>query len=293
MVKYSNRGLVKSGKVSSLFHQLYYTLVTTFLVMTFVVGFSGFLKGEEKAIAEQILAKVCLRQMPKEDELTTNSSKTYIVGITLNSINTLILIMTFAAAKIFVWKNSKNKETPVKYGKYRRNIFTYSQTMVIGASHFISYTITLILSNTAQGQNFGLIRNLIIWNCILYFVILGIFIPIYVLDLFRRVPEFYIKPKPTKNLTFFTTNQTITPRKQPTFDDFAKIEDRRKFHSGNKINETKLETGPKMIKVKPYNPCKNLADKSHDRKFCYGTTNKVFHINVDGNKNDMCSISIE
>ena len=59
MIKYSTRGLVKSGIISPLFEKLYCTLIVAFIVTSLSIVFSGYLKNKDSQSNHRI-EQICL-----------------------------------------------------------------------------------------------------------------------------------------------------------------------------------------------------------------------------------------
>ena len=216
MIKYAQRGLVKGGKVSSLLRHLYQTLVVTYFIVICVVGFSDFF-GKGSAVSRQKALQICMGDFDNIRE-NFNSKKAIIIGTSIGTINAVILILTFVSAKLYVRKRSKSNKTPAKFGRFRRNIFTYKQIVIIGLLNYSFHLLDVVLMNIFNRETFQTFRKLHFFNHILYLtLIVGVAIPAFILfDLNKRKPEFFMKTSkvaPAKTKFVQISSQYIVPRR--------------------------------------------------------------------------------
>ena len=273
MIKYSHRGLVKGGKVSTMFSLLYHTLVFTFLVIYCVVGFSGYL-GKKDPKSQQIIMQVCLNSFA-EINTSLNSKKVIIIGITLGSVINALLLISYVASKLYILRSSKDSQTPIKFGRYRRNIFTYTQTMVIGFSSHLFLIIDLSLAIGFNENTFGLFRNLIFWNHILNFTLFtGVLVPLYILwDLYQSKPEFFKKEAENKKTSFYILSPLIIPRRESVsqIQSFHAIRDNEsnnqsRVHFGSVNHGVEVESRDSANKIFTIEVCSEPSDNM-DRYF--------------------------
>ena len=219
MIKYSQRGLVTRGEVSPLFQYLYHTLILTFSVIFCVVGFSGYF-GKEDPKSQQIMMQICLNNF-KDINTSPNSKKVLIIGVTISSVTNATLILAYVASKLYILRISKNDQTPIKFGRYRRNVLTYTQTMVLGFMTCVFFIIDLSFASSFNEKIFALFRNLISWNHLLNLTFFnGVLAPLYILwDLYESKPDFFIsyREDKTKNDIFYITSPQIAPRRESVF----------------------------------------------------------------------------
>ena len=140
MLKYADRGLVKNGRVSKLFEQLYIIMTGGAGIWGIAMGFFAyFTNGDEKNFT---LTKICKKE--SDDFLIVA------VGLKANSVSfvyNLIIIFLYLNAKGFIKKKSKEKQKlPVIFGRYQRNVMTYKQDVLLGKGS-IKNAIFLICSD--------------------------------------------------------------------------------------------------------------------------------------------------
>ena len=123
-MKYADRGLVFGGKVAALYDQLYLTAAITLNVFFYGLIFSRYFKDEEQEVAAM---SICLR-----DEIVPSTQPFkdmfVIFGVILAAM-TPSWILYFAARR-FVSLRSEGSLPPTIFGRYRRNVVTYNETIV-------------------------------------------------------------------------------------------------------------------------------------------------------------------
>ena len=140
MIKYADRGLVEMGTIRDLFDHLYYIVTFVwfliglrkfmFIISHFIFFFyaeSGFglylSKGWDAEISMKYLQR-CQANFKDFDD----GSKIALVQIIFIIIIFLPATVMFIGIRFFVYKNSKSSQIPAKYGRYQRNLLTFSQT---------------------------------------------------------------------------------------------------------------------------------------------------------------------
>ena len=143
LIKYADRGLVKNGNVSKLFDHLYLTISGSMTV--FFLGFIFVNHFDSRLIP--IAVNICTGE---NSAIDADSLRLPIVscGIGITIITTTLLL--FLSAKRFVKSKSKSGKTPAIYGRYQRNLVTFSQTIFLNTA-----IITLLLIQVLLMFQFG------------------------------------------------------------------------------------------------------------------------------------------
>ena len=128
----------------------------------------------------------------------------------------LATLLMFLRLVLYVKSNSKDGRTPVKYGRFQRNVLTLNQILIIGIVYVLLGLRIPLLSfmntSTQIARTIMFASNLVVAN-----FLMDIVVPILILvNLKKAMPEFYKISKPQKR-TFYVTAPLILPRRDIEF----------------------------------------------------------------------------
>ena len=224
LIKYADRGLVKNGKIPKLFDCLYLliAIVLTLLFIMFILS-RHFSASDKKSF----FMKLCLKEDHKIDQTTWR------IIIQMFSFRILILtsiLIFYFASWYYIKSKSKNGKVPSKFGRYQRNIYTFSDTVLIVTTIFFAVSISCIFEmyvHFAEGYNKSQLQTLILLMNFFFDLITSFVLPLLlIIKLLRKIPDlFYKKTKCTPSINVFYVRQPdFVPRedviripKSPTF----------------------------------------------------------------------------
>lgn len=144
------------------------------------------------------------------------------------------LIMLFSAFK-FVKANSKSNKLPSKYGRYQRNIVTFTQSFLFNSYYQIvlGASITTILVMI----HIDLSPKILFYFILICFVFLHDFIPFFILPslllwrLNSKLPDLFIKlpRKPRRPRKFYVRDINIFPQRD--FEGNSRVKSNHKINS--------------------------------------------------------------
>ena len=148
LIKYADRGLVTSeGKVSKLFDNLYITIAVSMHSFCFSgIPISHYL-GATGSVEPAVIS-VCLEHHMKTDKDTWKYPMV-MIGVILTAITPMWIL--YLSSRRYVWVRSATRDLPPAiYGRYQRNIVTYSQTIWIFTIFTVSSMICMSLTTLTQ-----------------------------------------------------------------------------------------------------------------------------------------------
>ena len=116
-----------------------------------------------------------------------------IIVSTIGIVFLVLCLILFCNAMMFIQKSSKNDQVPVKYGRYQRNVTTFKQSMVFGASKYLWLLAYVIVMNNEGLIEPHILRQVILWcNLIVFDISYGVLWPCFILiTLKERIPDFF------------------------------------------------------------------------------------------------------
>ena len=222
LVKYADRGLVIGGVISNLYYKLYMTAAITLQILFCSLIFLVHLRDSR---TEVIFISVCLGHNPENFE---NSWRDFGVFTGILIIPVILLWFLHFSATNFVHKRSTNNIPPAIFGRYQRNVVTFSDTLIY-------YTIIIVSS--------------IIWPLIFNqsaFTALMIYMFSIIVVIF--VVSIAIPLRTRRNPMIFQSNQKA-PKSEPIFYIHPPQLVPRRDHS---VFEDPAEAFNPIIFVEPY-----------------------------------------
>ena len=142
MIKYALRGLVKNGKLPSLFYQLYLLINVVFFSLWHLLAFFSFLfnQSEREGIEKNVLKTFMGETQYRENEDIEYSFSRYWQYFTTSMCIFLMLLLIMSVGIFYSKRNSRNP------CHYRQNVFTFNSTIFWGLIHiglFISFHVTV------------------------------------------------------------------------------------------------------------------------------------------------------
>ena len=211
MIKYADRGLVKKGRISPLFQQLYILFTSTIMFLIFLIIFMRF-KFQNQA-TQEIVDEIC---SSTQTPMVTRLGAFKNIGKFAKVFTIFIVGCWYWRSVKFIGNRSKIKsKPPAIIGRFQRNIITYSDTVILHmvfkiTSPFFLYFISSVFGRSLPNLTLSLIRNISI--CI----IVGIILPAYtIFNLHRKIPDFF-SGSSTRNMeanTFYVRTPIIGPRR--------------------------------------------------------------------------------
>ena len=138
MIKYAHRGLVKNGKLPSLFHILYLLICFVFYSLWLLLAAFSFLFSHSDSLDENVLKTF----KGESDEVTEIPFVRYWQYFATSMCIFLMLFLIMSLGIFYLKRKSK------KHRHCRQNVFTFNSTLFWGLIHFglvISLHLTLIL----------------------------------------------------------------------------------------------------------------------------------------------------
>ena len=115
---------MKNGKISKLFEQLYLTITVSMSLLLYVIPFSRYFTAYDEV---PFVIKVCL----KNDNLSEiNSLRVIFEATSFMIIELLFMCIFYGASWFYFFKKSKDGKVPTKFGRYQRNIVTFSDMII-------------------------------------------------------------------------------------------------------------------------------------------------------------------
>ena len=209
MILYADRGLVRNGEISPMF-QLLFSLTTTFFGIWYLLGIviRFILQNQE---TQDIVNEICSTHATMANKLGAFKN----IGKFGRIIGGFLIGLLYLRSIKFVRNRSKNKsKPPAIFGRYQRNLLTYSDTIIlisllIFSSPFHLYSLFQIFNVNLHQLTLTLIRSIGI--CI----IIGILLPAYTLfNLKKKIPDFFSESNSCKNVQFsLKPHSLIEPRR--------------------------------------------------------------------------------
>ena len=197
LIKYSNRGLVKNGKISVLFKNLYAVISVTFYVQPFFVILSIIYNCDDFKINVMKTFRV-----EQSTDIYFSAARYY---TTLTFIF-LVLLIIMSLAIFFMKKKSSTKLR-------RQNIYTFKSTLFWGILHFG----ILILYHSARNQNDFIFCSVL--RFVFIFLTHFFRFVILIIDVRKNLPELfsdsYVYYKDTCNIL-----TVPCPRREPLMPFF-------------------------------------------------------------------------
>ena len=236
MIKYSDKGLVRNGKVSPLFDQLYVVFTATFLCLLVVFTFVDYLMPGFDHKSRHIVTRICLNL----DVQSTQGFSSFI-GLSLAIVCILQTFITYVSSIYFYKKRTTDGRAPKMFGRYRRNVYTYNQTMIIGFFQYFEGSFVLLAANyfshSPSTRFYIILHNLILPN-----FIMGFLLPLYILyDLKSSLPDFYFKITKPKSVVFHIYSPTLEPRRPEPV-----VEENHHLQSSGNIISISSENNPRV-----------------------------------------------
>ena len=141
MIKYAHRGLVKNGKLPSLFYQLYLLINVVFYSLWLLLAFFSFLYSHSNSLEKSVL-KTFKGNGNIRKETSVHRYWQYFAA----SLFIFLIILLIMSLGIFYSKRYLRKN----HCYFRQNVFTLNSTMFWGLIHiglFISSYITVLQIN--------------------------------------------------------------------------------------------------------------------------------------------------
>ena len=194
---------MKNGKISSLFDHLYLTIVTALTVLLYIQGMSRHFRAYEE---KTFFMKVCLKQD------YVNNFATWRIVFQMFSFMILIaacIWIMYGASWFYIWSQSKNRKVPQKFGRYQRNICTFSDTVFITSFEILYNIFFLLVMHYFEVYNKNNLQTVGLFLHLSFdFIVSFLFPLLLILKLSRNIPylfqtkisiapleiEFYVKP---------------------------------------------------------------------------------------------------
>ena len=154
----------------------------------------------------------------EEYDSQQGSEDNHVLAMVVYAVLFLIQSILFLESKMFVKRNSKNGNTPIKYGRFRRNLFTYNQTMVFSSVVIIGGGLRFL------AKHFQLERaNFVMALCnIIFFVgFIAIIWPVYIMFNFNQEEPTFLK------ICQGVQGQLSPEIERKNFEDILNVEPRR------------------------------------------------------------------
>ena len=138
MIKYAHRGLVKDGKLPSLFYLLYLLICIVFYSLWLLLAAFSFLFSHSDSLEENVL-----KTFKGESEIVKDFSVVRYWRYFATSMCIFLILLLIMSLGIFYSKRKSKK-----HRHFRQNVFTFESTLFWGLMHFglfISLHLTLVL----------------------------------------------------------------------------------------------------------------------------------------------------
>ena len=209
LVKYPERGLVINGTVSKLYNHLYFTMATTFTLLSYML----ILIGNSDT---NIFHVVCLQENQKDLDIDTWNF--YILAV---SVGICILIFTwiiYFSITIYRKRKSTGAKVPIIFGRFQRNIVTLDQTIVFnsivccfGLCFPLSVTIPNVLELSTEQRKFCILMFHLAEHC------LYILFPLYLVPVIRvKMSSTNSVKEKSKVNVFYIKTPSFIPRRDVT-----------------------------------------------------------------------------
>ena len=200
---------MKKGKISNLFDYLYLTIATTLSVLFYIHGLSRHFSAYEE---KTFFMKVCLKEKYRNDHETWRIvaqvfSFTILIGASI--------WILYGASWFHILANSKNRKVPSKFGRYQRNIYTFSDTIFISSFGILCDIIFYLVMNFLRNYDKDKVQTVGLLLFLFFDLILSFILPLLLIrKLLKTIPELFrnsIAIAPSK-FVFYVRQPEFSPR---------------------------------------------------------------------------------
>ena len=126
LILYADRGLVKKGRISPLFQQLYILFISTFMLCYFLFTFMRFKFQNQET--QDIVNEICSTKIPIASRLGAFKN----IGKSFKVLFVILFGLLYWRSVKFIRNRSKIKsKPPAIIGRFQRNIITFSDTIIL------------------------------------------------------------------------------------------------------------------------------------------------------------------
>ena len=221
---------MKNGKISKLFDCLYLSIASAFTVLFCMIILSRHFRGYEE---NNSYMKISLQ------EEYTNDFENWRIVIQMTAFMILILSsigILFGASYHYILSKSKNGKVPSKFGRYQRNIYTFSETVANLSFIFLCSIIGNLVIHIYSSEVYSKskLQTIFLLLQLLFDLIISFIFPLlHMRKLLRKMPDlFHAKTIcASSTIGFYVRQPELIPK-----EDITKISESSTFKYAIVIN---------------------------------------------------------